>query len=573
MSEPLTAARPGWLRFGLADLLFIVVALGILQTTKDGTLDDPGLGWHIRQVDAMWEQGGWLTTDPFCGPKGGQPWITNQWVGDLLLWLGNGWGSLNGIAAVTTLVLALAYRSLYGMLRADGLSWPTALLWAWLGALGSYQAWLARPNFFTFWFVLLTARMCDLYHRGRCSERSLLWLLPLFALWANCHGGFLAGLIILGVSTVVEAGVGWLSFTTERRLIPPPEEFAKEQIPADESIRNAPNTELTPHTKKSEPTVLPRGDKDILSFTAEQRTAARRRAMVFALLTGGAFLATLVNPYGWHLYPWILKLLGNPFFMDLNSEWKAPDFHMTGAFRFEMLILLFPLLLAFSRHRSSLVNLALAVVWLHFGLNGIRYIPLWVAVAVPLLARLSVEIPWIQEGLKRIQLSDDLWKVLRRPPGKPAYGGTLVFCIGLAVWARWGPPYAGFYPERIPAKALDEFLVQAEKLPPDRVAFHHIDWGGYLTWHGWPKFKTWIDDRNELQGQDHIQECLHLLSARAGWEDKLRSEKIDLVCVPPSWQLEGYLAVNPEWEKLYEEKDGEGKVVAVIYRRKSAEAR
>ena len=68
-----------WLRIGIADLLLIVLALGIIGRSQGSMLDDPGLGWHLRHVDAIWSQGGWLTTDPFSGPRGGEPWITNQW--------------------------------------------------------------------------------------------------------------------------------------------------------------------------------------------------------------------------------------------------------------------------------------------------------------------------------------------------------------------------------------------------------------------------------------------------------------------------------------------------------------
>ena len=39
------------------------------------------------------------------------------------------------------------------------------------------------------------------------------------------------------------------------------------------------------------------------------------------------FLATLVNPYAWKIYPWVFSLLGDPYFMNLNQEWLSPDFH------------------------------------------------------------------------------------------------------------------------------------------------------------------------------------------------------------------------------------------------------
>src|SRR5687768_15244340 len=79
------------LRIGVADILFLVVALGMIQRSQGSMLDDPGLGWHIRNIDAMWAAGGWLTHDPFTLPIQEWPWRTNVWLGDLTLWLSWRW--------------------------------------------------------------------------------------------------------------------------------------------------------------------------------------------------------------------------------------------------------------------------------------------------------------------------------------------------------------------------------------------------------------------------------------------------------------------------------------------------
>src|SRR5262249_13459324 len=53
-----------WYHFGGADVVFLVVALLVFLTARQGLLDDPGLGWHLRNIDAMLAQGGWLHVDP-----------------------------------------------------------------------------------------------------------------------------------------------------------------------------------------------------------------------------------------------------------------------------------------------------------------------------------------------------------------------------------------------------------------------------------------------------------------------------------------------------------------------------
>src|SRR5438105_2128648 len=91
-----------WFHLGVADLVFLLTALVVVQGAQQAMLDDPGLGWHLRNIDAMRAEGGWLTTDPFTEPGQGEarPWRTNQWLGELPLWLGERWGGLEGIAVI-----------------------------------------------------------------------------------------------------------------------------------------------------------------------------------------------------------------------------------------------------------------------------------------------------------------------------------------------------------------------------------------------------------------------------------------------------------------------------------------
>jgi hypothetical protein len=87
-----------WYQFSGADILFFVLALLIFQTARQGMLDDPGLGWHLRNIDAMIAERGWLTVDIFSEPRDGQAqaWYTNQWLGEIPFWLGERWAGLKG---------------------------------------------------------------------------------------------------------------------------------------------------------------------------------------------------------------------------------------------------------------------------------------------------------------------------------------------------------------------------------------------------------------------------------------------------------------------------------------------
>jgi hypothetical protein len=493
-----------WYQIGGADILFFILALLIFQTARQGLLDDPGLGWHLRNIDAMLAQGGWLTVDSFSEPRDdhAQPWRSNQWLGEIPFWLGERWAGREGIAAVAALIIAFTLRCLYRILLCDGSPWPVAVFWTSQAAMGISCSWVARPNLFTMPFVLATARVCVLFHEGRCSRRRTLWLLPLFALWANMHGGFLAGFTLLGATMLIEMCL------------------------------------------------------TLFATNAERRHAARVRAVHMLILLVGAFLSTLINPYGLSLYRWIFQLLGEPFFMDLHQEWKSPDFHGKGAIRFEWLMLLFPLLLALSRRRPNLVELGLSLLWFHFALNGFRYVPLWVVVVLPLLARSSLNVPWLRQQARRFAASGEGSRLFNLRPGPAPWLWSLAGVVLLLGFARAVEGrLARHQPDIIPSAALDRFLeIDAEwrKRHGQRpVVFHSYDWGGYLTWHGGPDFRNWIDDRNEVQGKEHIQAYFSILGTDPGWNEKLDRARVQLICIQANAPLTFRLTESAAWRERY----------------------
>lgn len=488
-------------RPGVAEVVFLLVALSVFRGAQHSLLDDPGVGWHLRNIDAMREQGGWLTTDPFTDPRGGPPakWYSNQWLGEVPYYLGWKWAGLEGIAIVNALFIAVIAGCVYRYLLTDGLAWPVALAWTALAAMGTSCSWNARPNVVTILFVLVTARVCVRWYEGAARRGGLAGLVALFAVWANTHGGFVLGLVML----VATLGV----------------------------------------TLVTQP----------------------RRAGVFALVVGGAFLATLVNPYGVGLYRWVFALIGDPYFMTLHQEWKSPDFQSAGAMRYEVLLLLFPLVLALSDRRPQLVELGLAVLFLHLALTGFRYVALWVVVAVPLMGRSSVEIRGLLDLAKRWGITASEGSLFHTPTRRVGWGWTVA--LGLALVAGVKPlegRFARHDPAIIPAANLDRFLDviadwEATHGRPPRL-YHDYKWGGYLTWHGWPKVRNWIDDRNEVQGKEHIQDHLRIESAEPGWEERLGN--VDLLCIDPDTPLGRRLGKgHPAWHEVDRDR------FAVIYER------
>jgi hypothetical protein len=93
------------------------------------------------------------------------------------------------------------------------------------------------------------------------------------------------------------------------------------------------------------------------------------------------------------------------------------------------------------------------------------------------------------------------------------------------------------------------------------VIVHDYNWGGYVTWHGWPELLNWIDDRNEVQGKQRIQDYFDLMKAKPGWERQLTDA--DFVCIDPETDLARRLAEDERWQRTEAPN-------AVIFERKLA---
>jgi hypothetical protein len=190
---PSEAARPRSQAIWHASLA--ALAASLLCFVMIPTQADPDLWGHLRFGLDILRAHSLPAIDPYSFTQAGGAWINHEWLAELIF--GLVWKAA-GAAGLVLLKVALAVITgglcFHYLLRA-GVSTQRALgiLLLLLPLMPQFNS--VRPLLFTFpAFVLTIAILCDA-ERGRAQR---LWLLPpLFAVWANLHGGFIAGLAIL----------------------------------------------------------------------------------------------------------------------------------------------------------------------------------------------------------------------------------------------------------------------------------------------------------------------------------------------------------------------------------------
>jgi hypothetical protein len=155
--------------------------------------------WHLALGEAYAQQGPWLAEDPLLYTAPGPP-APAAWLADLALfgvWRGAGFEGLR-IAHVLTVaaILALAWSLLR---RASGSRIAASLGSGAFAVLGAYRLVQLRPHLLTILATLVLYRLL-LEEAAPPSRRRLALAVGLLALWANAHGGFLLGPILLAAA-------------------------------------------------------------------------------------------------------------------------------------------------------------------------------------------------------------------------------------------------------------------------------------------------------------------------------------------------------------------------------------
>lgn len=129
----------------------------------------------------------------------GRVWVNQNWGAGVVFYLTHqlaGEGGLVALKAVLTLGVLAAMAALG---RSAGASWPAALLAATVGLWVGRRFPELRPNLFTMVFAPLVVLLL----RGSAARPwRLAAAVGVVAVWANTHGGFMLGLLLLGLWTV-----------------------------------------------------------------------------------------------------------------------------------------------------------------------------------------------------------------------------------------------------------------------------------------------------------------------------------------------------------------------------------
>jgi hypothetical protein len=174
---------------------FVICALlsALAVATVRSRFDDPDMWWHLRTGQMIWQTHVIPRIDTFSFTTDHRAYIAHEWLAQLLIYMAYQIGGYSGLMVwlcIATAAILIGSYVLCIDYCGDALAAFVGALTVWFfGTIG----FAVRPHMIG--YLCLIAELFVL-QKGRTSPRWLYSLPALFALWVNCHGSFLLGMLI-----------------------------------------------------------------------------------------------------------------------------------------------------------------------------------------------------------------------------------------------------------------------------------------------------------------------------------------------------------------------------------------
>ncbi|MGH2524631.1 MAG: hypothetical protein ACRDH2_19160, partial [Anaerolineales bacterium] len=313
---------------------------------------DTDTWWHLRAGQWISEHHAVPMADPFSHTRANAAWQYPGWLAEVVmaaLFLNFGFAGLNLFTAVfVTLAFVFVYLSCEGppLLRAFVLV---------LAGASSAIFWSARPQIASFALASAFAYILWLYRRRGVNR---LWLLvPLMVLWANVHGGFAIGFILIGLTAMGQlVSFIWNRFTAEHA--------------------DAQRAEMV---------------KGLFHYSADSALFAVKNLLWLIGIGLACAAAVVLNPSGPVMLLYPFKTVSIGVLRDFIQEWQSPNFHALRAQLFLWLLFATLVAIGLSGRRADVTDLLLACGIAYLGFLAWRNVPLLSIVAPPVLTRHAAE--------------------------------------------------------------------------------------------------------------------------------------------------------------------------------------
>lgn len=452
---------------------------------------------HLLYGEMIWQSKSIPSVETIMPLAEGTPIIDTAWLSQLIAHAVQESAGLAGLqllyAACLTVIFAQLLIALYRKTESVCFSCLGLMVFAWITW---WQFLVIRPQLAGVVGYLI---LFQILLRRTWSRTNWLWVPLIFLLWANLHGSFVVGLVLIGCDC---AG----------RVI-----------------------DLFGKTRR------------ITSLYHDRRL---RRGAVLLLLSG---TVALINPYGAKLYEQVLTFSQNPNLRDL-TEWWALTLRNSQGQAAAIVTVALIVLCRLNRRRFTteallpLIVMTIAMLWTS------RMIIWWAPLA-------SYQLAVHATAVWRTQFKNPRTALRKRRRGvwsAVSLGGV---CSALALSPLGQSLLSGkvggvkeSVSSRTPVAAV-EYLLEH---PPAGQIFNAIEWGDYLAWssaRNGQDLKIFVASHVHLIPRMVWTDYMAIIKLQTGWEERLEKYDVETVILDRQHRrgLVSLLKRSPRWKTVYED--------------------
>jgi hypothetical protein len=386
------------------------------------------------------------------------------------------------LTAMTGVLVWLCWRASRSLMLAAGLGA--------FAVIGLWQLLLIRPQTYSMLLFVVLYAALELAQRWR----ALLALPPLLlALWANLHGGFPVGLMMVGCYLLAAAweaarehGCGWW--------------------------RDG-------------------------------------RVWAMALCLAACVSATLVNPYGWRVYQYVFHTSGIAAARRID-EWLPPGLSLLVSKVWVVSVLGLIVLFALPGRRPAPRELCLVLCFLPLACGSVRMVAWWLLASMPIAAA------QLAEALPRRALAEDDSHQATRGT-RLTFALFVVACVLSLPWLeRYNPLLVALNRTGRTEAELQGVAERLRERRPGGRIFSRFEWGEYLGWSLAPDYKVFMDGRIEIFSDRVWEEYAAVTRGRADWQRILDGYDVDCLLLDTAGgyhaELLPQVEHSSEWERAFD---------------------
>lgn len=455
---------------------------------------DPDMWWHLKTGQVILSQG-IPHVDIFSFTKRGSPWITHEWLSEIVmysLYKAGGFAALMiffallGVAIFTLVYLLCAGR--------PWVAFPVTLFAGWIAEF----LWGSRPQIFN--ILMLTIFLWILENiRQKKIRWEWIYSLPLgIMLWVNLHGGF-----FLGIAVILVWGFG---------------------------------DALQIFIRKNEEGTL---GKKVLQHLV----------IVFMLCA----IAVFFNPNGMHMWLYPFATLTSPAMRDGILEWWSPNFHHEYYRPFLFGLVFSSLVFMASHRRKTFTEMLLCAGVIAAGLISRRHIPFFSVVVMPIVSRALIDsvenLKWRNPFEGRLLTKKLFWVI--------PFVNIVAVTVAFTLTAEFTRKAIEGNDERIRREyPVEAIKILKQTGLASRNGFNDYALGGFLIWNDIPVF---IDGRADMYGDAFFLLYSRISDLRSDWREiysMFMDLDIQYVLLRPKSMLAEVFRANSDWKEISQEGAG-----------------